>query len=84
MGDNLLSPIEAGIHPASKYDLVVRAGIGIPARNWFGKSNSRTNLRLFQHALKVNTPNSPFQKISKATLDLTSQQIYIGSEFLRL
>jgi hypothetical protein len=21
MGDNLLSPIEAGIHPASKYDL---------------------------------------------------------------
>jgi len=46
---------------------LVRAGIGFPAREWFGNSNSRTNLKtakasfrtpkaLFQQPLKVNTP----------------------------
>jgi len=48
---------------------LVRAGIGIPARNWFGKSNSRTNLKtakasfctpqpLFQQSLKIAATTS--------------------------
>jgi hypothetical protein len=73
--------------PTSKVQLkgllkkpLASAGIGIPARNWFGKSNSRTNLKtakasfrtpktLLQQSLKLNTPVGILKEVFQRSLN---------------